>query len=132
MTYRQFFIWLAVTTGLATVAAVVAHQLLDIGFATALTVTVILLLTALTGLLFFLGKRTAGAENKHLFGNIFMALTMLQMFLVGGTVAAFFVLGNPSNKLFVVPFFTSYLLYAVFQVVCLVILAGGVKPEAAQ
>lgn len=129
MTYRRFFLLLTGTTLLAALAAGVAHWLLDIGFAVPLTVIMIFQFLAVTVALFYLGKRTAGARNKTLFGNVFMGVTGLQLFIAGGVVMTFFALAKPPNKFFVVPFFTTYLLYSILQVVSMIALAGEVGVE---
>lgn len=130
MTYAQFFTYLALTTVLAGAGAWAMHTLLPIGYALPLTVGAIPLLLAITALLFFLGKRTAGAENKFLFGNIFMGITMLKMFVCGGVLFAYSMLTTPPNNYFVVPFFITYFAFTIYEVVFLVIEAGAAQRAA--
>jgi hypothetical protein len=56
-----------------------------------------------------------------------MGITMVKLFLCGGTMVAYVVLAEPENKLFVVPFFLSYLVYTSLEVMVLVKLAATGK-----
>lgn len=129
MTNAQFFLYLGVTTAIAALCAWAAHALLPIGYALPLTLAAFPILLGLTVALFFLGKRTAGAENKFLFGNIFMGATMVKMFICGGLMVAYSLIAKPSNNLFVVPFFTTYFAYTIYEVVFLVIEAGAAQAK---
>lgn len=124
MTYSRFFQLLFLFTLLACACAAAAHYWLAIAYAVPFTVGVIVLFLVFAVTLFLLGKRTAGAKNKMLFTNVFMGVSMLKMFLSGGIVAAYAILAEPTSKLFVVPFFTSYLLFTGLEILALVKLAG--------
>lgn len=132
MTYPRFYTLLAIFTAVAAAAAVVAHLLLSIGYAVPLTVGSILMFVAICAGMFYVGKRTAGSENKFMFTNAFMGITMFKLFLCGGLIAAYAFLGAPENKLFVVPFFLSYLIYTVLEIIFLVKLAGNTSVKAAE
>ncbi|MFT5997606.1 MAG: hypothetical protein ACI81P_000051 [Neolewinella sp.] len=125
MTYSRFFTLLGIFTAVAVVISLICHALLPLGYAIPLTVGTILLFCAFCIGLFWVGSRTANAENKYLFSNVFMGVTMLKLFLCGGLIAAYFFLGEPENKLFVVPFFLSYLVYTTLEIVFLIKLAGN-------
>lgn len=124
MTYPRFFSYLAVFTLVAIFAAAASHYLLAIDYALPLTVGTIFLFILFCVGLFWISSRTAGADNKFLFTNVFMVATMLKLFLCGGIIAAYAILAEPENKLFVVPFFLSYLIYTTLEIVFLVKLAG--------
>lgn len=124
MTYSRFFILLAVFTLVAVGGVVTSHALLPLSYAIPLSTTAIVLLLALCVGIFWLGKRTAGSENKFLFGNVFMGVTMLKLVLCGGLIGTYIFLGNPENKFFVIPFFFAYLVYTTLEIVCLVKLAA--------
>jgi hypothetical protein len=125
MTYARFFTLLGIFTLVAVVISVICHVLLPIDYAIPLTVGTIVLFCAFCVGLFWLGGRTAQAENKYLFTNVFMGVTMLKLFLCGGLIAAYFFLKDPENKLFVVPFFLSYLVYTILEIIFLIKLAGN-------
>ena len=124
MTNNRFLTLLCFFTLAAVVGALACHYLLPIGYALPLTVGTIVLFIAFCGGLFYLGKRTARAENKFLFTNVFMGATMLKLFMCGGLIAAYVFLGSPENKLFVVPFFLSYMVYTALEVTFLMKLSG--------
>ncbi len=123
MTYNRFFILLGFFTLAAIVGALTSHYLLPIAYALPLTIVTIVLFIAFCGGLFYLGKRTARAKNKFLFTNVFMGVTMLKLFICCGLIAAYIFLGHPENKLFVVPFFISYLVYTTLEITFLIKLA---------
>lgn len=124
MTYSRFFSLLAIFSLVAVGGVVAAHALLPLTYAIPLSSTAIVLLLLLCVGIFWLGKRTANSENKFLFGNVFMGVTMLKLFVCGGLIGSYIYLGNPENKYFVVPFFFAYLVYTILEIVCLVKLAA--------
>jgi len=123
MTYKQFFTLLAAFTAAAIGGALASHIWLPIDYATPFTVVTIVIFIGFCVALFYLGKRTAGAENKFLFTNVFMGVTMLKMFLCGGMIGAYAYLAGPENKLFVVPFFLSYMTFTLLEIIFLMKLA---------
>ncbi len=133
MTNARFYSLLGMFTAAAATLALGSHWLLPIDYAIPLTVGTILLLGSFCAGLFWLAKRTVASENKYLFTNVFMGVTMLKLFLCGGLIGAYVLLGAPANKLFVVPFFLSYLVYTGLEILFLIKLAGltgGVVEEA--
>lgn len=129
MTYPRFFIYLALTTVVAALLAGIAHLYLDISYAMPLTVGMMVLMLVLSITIFILGKRTATADNKFLFGNVFMGATLVKMFACGGIVVAYILLAKPPGKMFIIPFFTTYFSFTVLEVLYLVILAGEGKKQ---
>ena len=127
MTNSRFYSLLGIFSLLAIVATGICHYLLPLDYALPLTIGALMGLLLLSVGIFFVSKRTAVAENKYLFGNAFMGITTLKLFLCGGTLAAYILLGNPENKLFVIPFFLIYLTYTILEVLVLVRLAAAAK-----
>jgi hypothetical protein len=127
MTNSRFYSLLGIFSLVAILAAAACHYWLPLDYALPLTIGTIVGLLLLTVVIFLISKRTAAAENKHLFGNAFMGITMVKLFLCGGTMVAYVVLAEPENKLFVVPFFLSYLVYTSLEVMVLVKLAATGK-----
>lgn len=123
MTNNRFFALLGFFTLAAVVGALACHYLLPIDYAKWLTGGTILLFISFCLVLFYLGKRTARAENKFLFTNVFMGVTMVKLFLCVGLIAAYALLGSPANKLFVIPFFLSYTIYTALEITFLMKLA---------
>ncbi|NJC25917.1 hypothetical protein [Neolewinella antarctica] len=131
MTYARYGIFLAVTTLIAGLLAAAAHAYWDIDYALPLTVGMIILLLLLSVAIFYLSKRTVGAANKFLFSNVFMGATMVKMFACGGLIGAYIVLGEPAGKMFIIPFFTSYFVFTLLEIICLVTIAGEAQEAEA-
>ncbi|MEO0731295.1 MAG: hypothetical protein AAFZ52_00555 [Bacteroidota bacterium] len=127
MTYARFYRLLGLFSLLAVGGVTIIHTLLALDYAIPLSAGIIILLAALCVGIFYLGKRTVGAENKYLFGNVFIGITVFKLFLCGGVMAAYTLLGEPQNKLFVIPFFFTYLVYTALEMTFLVKLAAEGK-----
>jgi len=128
MTYARFFTLLALFTAIAALCAVAAHYFLPIGYALPLTVGTIFFFIGVCSVMFYFGKRTAGADNKMLFTNVFMGLTMAKMFLSGAAIGVYAYLARPDSKLFIIPFFVSYVIYTVLEIMFLFRLARITSP----
>ena len=126
MLTSRFFGLLAAVSGLAALGAFVCHWLLAIDYAVPFTIATGLVFAFICVALFFLGRRSAGAENRMLFSNVFLGLTMVKMLLCGMLVVGYVLLGAPANKLFIVPFFWLYLAYTGFEVYFLMKLSAVV------
>lgn len=127
MSYQQFGLGMLIATLLAFAGGVGIYLALDVAYATPVIIGMGVLLAIVCALMFWLGKRTAGSENKFLFGNIFMGMTGLKMFLCAGVLMAYIMLMNPPNSLFVIPVFFVYLVYTTLEVVALVMLSREAK-----
>ncbi|CAH0999513.1 hypothetical protein LEM8419_00813 [Neolewinella maritima] len=126
MLTSRFFGLLAAVSGLAALGAACCHWVLAISYALPFTIATGLVFAFLCVVLFFLGRRSAGAENRMLFSNVFLGLTMVKMLLCGMLVVGYVLLGEPDNKLFIVPFFWLYLVYTGFEVYFLMKLSAVV------
>lgn len=116
MLTSRFLALLGGVTLLAAVGVVLSHLLLPIGYALPFTITTMVVFILICVAIFFLGRRSAGAENKLLFSNVFLASTIAKMFICGVLVVGYVVLGEPGSKLFIVPFFWLYMVYTGFEV----------------
>ncbi len=132
MTSQRFYTLLAIFTAVAVAAAVAAHLLLSIGYALPLTIGTVLLFIAISVAMFYIGKRTARSENKYLFTNAFMGITMLKLFLCAGIILGYVFLGNPKDKLFIIPFFATYFIYTVLEVTFMIRLASETSTKASE
>ncbi|MTB50185.1 hypothetical protein [Lewinella sp. W8] len=130
MTYPRFFQLFAAAALIAAGGALTCHALLPLDYAVPLTVGIFILLSLLSLGIFWVGKRTAAAKNKFLFGNAFLGITMVKLFLCGGVAAAYILLGAPENKLFIIPFFLIYLTFTLLEVVALVKIAAETPPPS--
>ncbi|WP_116106655.1 hypothetical protein [Lewinella sp. IMCC34191] len=116
MLTSRFLTQLAGITGLAVLGLALSHWLLPIGYALPFSIITLVLFLGICVALFFLGRRSAGAENRMLFSNVFLAATIAKMFLCGMLVVGYVILAEPTSKLFIVPFFWLYLVYTGFEV----------------
>ncbi len=130
MLTSRFLTLLALVTLLAVSGVALAHWLMPIGYALPFSVATTVIFIVVCSAIFFLGRRSAGAENRMLFSNVFLAATISKMFICGMLVVGYVILGEPESKLFIVPFFWLYLVYTGFEVYFLMNLAAIVaRPE---
>lgn len=127
MTYSQFGIGLLVSVIFAVAGCWGLHTALEVDYALPVTIGMGILLGVICTLMFWLGKRTAGAENKFLFGNIFMGMTGVKMLFCAGVLVSYIFIADPPNALFVLPVFFVYLVFTVLEVVSLVRLSREAK-----
>ena len=116
MLTSRFLLLLGGVTLLALAGLFLSHWLLPIGYALPFSIVTLLLFLLLCTVIFFLGRRSAGATNRMLFSNVFLAATIAKMFLCGMLVVGYVILGEPESKLFIIPFFWLYLVYTGFEV----------------
>ena len=127
MTYQQFGIGFLIAVAVAIAGTFGIAAGVDVGYATAVIITIGIALALICALMFWLGKRTASADNKLLFGNVFMGMTGLKMFLCAGVLVAYIMLGDPPNSLFVIPVFFVYFVFTLLEVVALVMISREAK-----
>jgi hypothetical protein len=65
--------------------------------------------------MYFAGRRAALSTNKHDFTNVLMGFTAGKMFLSIAAIYGYHQLAQPATKLFIVPFFSIYLIYTIFE-----------------
>ena len=128
MPTSRFLYWLGGVSLLALAGLALCHWLLPIDYALPFSVLTLVLFLLVSVGLFFVGRRSAGAKNRLLFGNVFLAATIAKMFLCGMLVVGYVILGEPASKLFIVPFFWLYLVYTGFEVYFLMKLSAIVAP----
>lgn len=131
MSTSRFLTLLAIVTAVDIVGVALCHFFLPIGYALPFSVATVLLFLLITVIIFFLGRRSAGAANKMLFSNVFLGATMVKMILCGMLVVGYVFLGHPNSRLFIVPFFWSYLVYTGYEVYYLMKLSGVVADTPA-
>lgn len=124
MTRATFLRQLGLTTALAVLVGAACHWLLPIDYAWPFSLLTLVAFLLFTLVLYYFADRTAAATNKLLFGNVFLGGTLVKMMLCGVLVVGYALLGQPLNKLFVVPFFLLYFVYTAFEVVFLLRLAA--------
>lgn len=126
MSTSRFFTLLALVTLLDIVGVALCHVFLSIDYALPFSVATVVLFIVISVVLFFLGRRSAGAKNRMLFSNVFLGATMVKMLLCGMLVVGYVFLGSPASRLFILPFFWSYIVYTGYEVYYLMKLSGVV------
>ncbi len=115
MSENRFYLQLAAVTLLAaaavyfinTMAQLQAHQVvgwISLG-----------LFFFITILMFNFGKQAALSDNKHTFTNVFLGFTTGKIFLIILFVFGYSRITEPETKFFILPFFSMYLIYTIFE-----------------
>lgn len=119
MNYQQFLLGLTLTTFLAVAGIAGMSVFFSFAYALPIIIGIGVLLFSICVIMFWLGKRTANAENKQLFSNVFLGVTGLKMFSCAGALFAYIIFGKPQDALFVLPVFFLYIVYTILEVVAL-------------
>jgi len=130
MSQKEFWIGLGITTLVASLCALSLHTITSLTVHWPFSATTIGLFFGLSVLIYYGGLKSAQAKNKNMFTNVVMGITMFKMLLAGGLVLTYALLAEPTNKLFVIPFFLIYLLYTAFEVYVMIKLARETGSEA--
>lgn len=69
----------------------------------------------ITILLFQFGRQAALSDNKHTFTNVFLGFTTGKIFLIILFVFGYSRIVEPETKFFILPFFSMYLIYTIFE-----------------
>ncbi|MEL6392165.1 MAG: hypothetical protein AAFY36_00765 [Bacteroidota bacterium] len=125
MSQSGFFRGLAITTVAAALAALGFHMVERISSHWPLSLGAILLYALLSVGMFYIGERTAKAQNKHLFTNVTIGFTLLKMMTSAGIIVIYMLIVEPEDKLFILPFFVIYFLYTAFELLFMIKVARG-------
>ena len=82
----------------------------------------------LTLVMFLFGEKTAKSSNKNLFTTLVLGFTFLKIFLSLFVVIAYYKVGNPSSKVFLIPFFIVYLIFTIFETYLMMKISKNTKP----
>lgn len=116
MTNQQFLFQLIIITGLCAVGLWgLMEGVPDLRAYQALGWISLVGFTALSGLMFWAGRKAALSKNKNDFTSAVLGFTMGKMFLAVIIIYAYMKLAQPADKLFVIPFFGVYVVYTVFE-----------------
>ena len=113
------------TVGCLHILEALAPQLQAVSMFTMLCIGVF---SAIVGLAYILGARTAQSEARGRFVQLVMFLIVIKMLICVLLVVLHVKLNTPENKLFVIPFLMIYLIFTIFEVYVLERLAR-LKPE---
>lgn len=129
MTTAQFGRSLGLTTLVGGLLTASLHAFPRLTIHWPMTVVGLVFFCTITLLGYVLARRTAAARNKHLFTNAVLGFTMLKMLLCGGVVVVYVLLAEPTDRLFVLPFFLLYLIYTPFEVYVFTKMARKTPPQ---
>ena len=65
---------------------------------------------------YYLGKGAAESSSKYRFIHLMMILIIVKMFICVALVLFYVKIGQPSTKLFVIPFLLIYLTFTIFEI----------------
>lgn len=129
MKNKTFLISLSILSLLTTLGLLLAHRTWPILQPYAplswIGLSFFFLLTLAT---YYLGKMTAGSKNLMAFTNLTLGLVFGKMILAMLIVFAYAHEAKPQSKLFLVPFFSIYLVYTIFETWILLKLSS-IKPS---
>jgi hypothetical protein len=69
----------------------------------------------LTVLMYFAGRQAAGSANKNDFTSVVLAFTLGKLFVIILAVFGYSQLREPETNFFILPFFSMYLIYTIFE-----------------
>lgn len=64
---------------------------------------------------YFSATKAALSEDKNAFTRLVMVASFVKMLLAAGLVIGYHQLARPSNNLFLIPFFFTYIVFTVFE-----------------
>jgi len=78
--------------------------------------------------MFFVGNITAKSSNKGLFTAMVMGFTFGKIFLSLFVVIGYHQIGQPTSKIFLLPFFIVYLIFTIFETYLMMQISQNSKP----
>ena len=115
MEQRQFFLQLLITTVIAALVLWGLHQVPRLAPYWLLSTLSLGGFMLLSIVMYYAGRKAAYSSNKHDFTNIIMGFTMGKMALSFMLIFAYLKLAEPTDKIFILPFFAIYLIYTIFE-----------------
>jgi hypothetical protein len=115
MSAKSFFLQLAVVTLIAVAVIYTLNTLPKLQAYEGLGWASVGVFFILSLLMYHFGKQAAQSDNKHSFTNVFLGFTVGKIFLMIIVVLGYSQLAEPETKFFIVPFFSMYLIYTIFE-----------------
>lgn len=79
----------------------------------------VILFVVISVVMYYAGKWGIEHTNKNVFTNLLFGFIAAKMFLSLVLILMYYLLQEPTNKLFILPFFLIYVIYTVFECVYL-------------
>lgn len=115
MSEKYFYLQLAAVTLLAAAAVYLINTLPQLQAHQLVGWISLGLFFFITILMFLFGKQAALSDNKHTFTNVFLGFTTGKIFLIILFVFGYSRITEPETKFFILPFFSMYLIYTIFE-----------------
>ena len=115
MSEKYFYLQLAAVTLLAAAAVYLINTLPQLQAHQLVGWISLGLFFFITILMFLFGKQAALSDNKHTFTNVFLGFTTGKIFLIVLFVFGYSRVTEPETKFFILPFFSMYLIYTIFE-----------------
>lgn len=124
MTTRRFFLLLGATSVISLLLSWIFQAVFPpLRLYNGVTLGSLFVFIPLNIILFFLGKYAASSPNKYLFTSGIMPFTFIKMFLAVVLLLVYKNIWQPETKYFVLPFFTTYICFIIFETYTMVKLA---------
>jgi hypothetical protein len=115
MSRRDFFIQLSVLSVFTALLILAGNHWDKVEAYSVFAWSSLIFFILLSLLMYFAGRQAALSENKHRFTNAIIIFTMLKMALSVLIILGYFKLAAPPTKWFILPFFTIYLIFTIFE-----------------
>ncbi len=79
----------------------------------------VILFVVISVVMYYAGKWGVEHANKNIFTSLLFGFVAAKMFLSVVLILIYYLLQEPTNKLFILPFFLVYVIYTVFECVYL-------------
>lgn len=116
MNNKQFYAKLGIVTLLSILLIYCLNFNPLIQSAQMLSWTTISFFVLLSLLIFIVGTYVAKQKNKNTFTSVILLVMITKMFLCILIVAIYAKVQQPTNNYFLIPFFSIYLIYTIFEV----------------
>lgn len=115
MSQRQFLIQLGLLSLSVAILVFFLNRLPQLQSSSFLSWASLAAFIAMSVVMFFAGSRAARSDNKNDFTNAVLGFTVGKMFLAILVIFGYSQLAQPADKLFIIPFFSIYLIYTIFE-----------------
>ncbi|MCP3929029.1 MAG: hypothetical protein GY705_08010 [Bacteroidetes bacterium] len=115
MNQRSFFTQLLILTAFVIILIFVFQQIKSLAAYQVLSWISIVFFFLLSGSMYFAGKKAALSTNKYQFSNVVLGFTTGKLFISVIIVLGYNYFFEPTSKLFLIPFFSIYLIYTIFE-----------------
>lgn len=115
MSQQQFFLQLGIVTAITAAIVYVLNGMEKVQGHDGLAWGSLVLFVLLTLGMYFAGRRAAMSDNKNDFSNTVLGFTVGKLFLALIIIFTYIQLTEPEGKFFILPFFSVYLIYTIFE-----------------